>query len=459
MDNSIRRRKVLKTLSVTSVSATLAGCQTGDSDDGDGGDTTPIGTVGESEWPDLSGQTVHLLIDENSEPFRNLFNSLGAAFTQATGANVNNEFAGIGSSIEQRVAQLIQAGDPPEVLFSSGARATELANADALAPATEAVEYWEEQWGKLPENLRIQIDDEDWLLPVSSKGGVLWRRADIMEEEPEQWDDFLDICSNVDSSEGMRAHYLPRGQGYCGESLYHLGRLYSNGANVVGRKNGEVEIVLDDGNNMSRVAEVLEYYNELHEYSPVASDSGCGSIGQAVPAGQTLSTEYWVSRPKVGSVEQGFGDVVRGSFPPYGREENVAGNVEGFVTFDTENSDAAIEWLKFLSQIEYLMPLFEITPFQIQPIYPEITETDEWQSFTDSLDNWTQEDQEIARHRNYTIAPNETSPPNPYAGNLIAARQLSTMAFNVTIEGMSIDEAITSAADELRTVLSDAKGE
>ena len=483
-DPRIDRRKVLKGLGASATVTTFAGC-TGGGDgggtptEGDGGGSTPTegdggggttGTPGDSgEWPDLSGQEVHLLTDETSDPFRNLFDRLGADFADATGAEVRNEYAGTGSSIEERVAQLVQAGDPPEILFTSGGQAARFAQEDLLASVTEVIEHWEEQWGDLSERYRVQVDGEDVHLPVSSKGYAFWYRDDIsgFSDVPDSWSDldagwseWLDAASQAEGEQGLNGTYLPRGQGACPE-IWHWGQAWSNGANICGRRDGEVVIVMDQGDNVDRWVEKLEFDKQLHQYSPPATDSGCGTMTQAVPSQVSASSHYIISRPKVQAVQRdtGFADAVRGTAPPMGKGEVHSGNSEGFVAFDTENSEAGVEWMKFLNQLDYQFPLYEITPFQIQPIFPDVKETDRWSDFVEGLDSaWTEQDMAAAQHDQYQIAPNETDPPNPFTGNLLSAQHVTAMVFEVTINGKDPETAVMDTAEELRSILQDVKG-
>jgi ABC-type glycerol-3-phosphate transport system substrate-binding protein len=482
--SNINRRRALKALAATA-GVSLAGCS-GQGDDGDGGDggsggmtesgdggsgeTTEsgdggggtVGDSGDSEWPDLSGQSVHLLIDENSAPFRDLFNRMAADFTQATGAQVNNEYAGVGSNIEERAAQLIQAGDPPEILFSSGGQSTNFANAGILASTTEVIEYWEERWGSLPEQFRVQVDGEDVHLPTSSKGYTYWHRTDIdgfSDGIPGTWDEYREAVATADGQQQLSGTYIPKGQGSCPE-LFTWGVGWANGASLCERSNGEVQIAMDSGQNRTRWIEALEYLGELSQYSPAATDSGCGTMYEAVPGQQAASTAYTVSRPKAQSIDRGlpFAGDVRGAVPPMGKGEITSGNSEGFVLFDTENVQAGREWMKFLSKLEYQFPLYEITPFQIQPIYPGIRETDRWQQFLNNLPSaWSEEDINAAQHREYQIPTKETSPPNPYAGSIRKSQQVVTAVYEVAVNDMDPEQALTQTADELRNVLSSAK--
>lgn len=479
MPNSDRkRREILRWLGASGLagSTALAGCSGGGNEttttsggtqqqstptSGSTSTPTPSGDVDESQWPDLSGQSVHLLIDETAKPFRDLFNQLAADFTQATGAQVNNEFAGVGSSSQQRMTQLLQAGDPPELFFTAVGQSTDLIHAGVLSPVDEAINYWQDQYGQVEQSALMPVEGQNFHLPISAKGGVLWYRSDVGGECPSEWDPFLDWCRAVDEGDsGLEGTYVPRNQGQ-NPDWYHLGLGWSNGARWMERdESGEIQIAIDSGGSRDRWIEYMEYLQQLTEYSPQGTGSGAGGMVESMPAEITASTVYYVVRPKNQSVvrNKSFAADVHGTNPPYNRTKVHTGNSEGFVLFDTENTEAGMEWLKFLSQPKYNVPLYRIAPFQIQPIYPGIRETPEFQEFVNDLpEGWSQEDMEIAQHNDFQIMPNETDPVNPYTGAVHASYNISQMAFDVTIEGMSPADAVDKAAENSRDVLEDAK--
>lgn len=466
-----RRREVLKWLGGSGLagSVALAGC-TGTSEPTpspspagstpSGPSPTPSGEVDEEQWPDLSGQSVHLLIDETAKPFRDLFNQMAVDFTSATGAQVNNEFAGIGSSSQERMTQLLQAGDPPELFFTAVGQSTDLVHAGVLSPVDEALNYWQDKFGQVEQTALMPIEGSNYHLPISAKGGVMWYRSDVGGEAPSEWDPFLDWCRDVDDPNGLRATYVPRNQGQ-NPDWYHLGLGWSNGARWMERdENDEIQIAIDSGGSRDRWIEYMEYLQQLTEYSPPGTGSGAGGMVESMPAEITASTVYYVVRPKNQSVvrERPFAADVRGTNPPYNRQRIHTGNSEGFVLFDTPNTEAGMEWLKFLSQPQYNIPLYQIAPFQIQPIYDGIRDTEEYQSWIASLpDTWSQADIEIAQHDDFQIMPNETDPPNPYTGAVHASYNISQMAYDVTIDGMSPGDAVDKAAENSRQVLQNAK--
>jgi ABC-type glycerol-3-phosphate transport system substrate-binding protein len=462
LDSNRNRRKVLKALGGGAAIGTtgLAGCfGFGGSNGGNGGDATPGGDVDSSEWPDLSGQSVHMLINETAQPFRDLFNQMGADFTAATGAQVNNEFTGIGTGMRQRISQLLQAGEPPEIVFARGANATNLLQAGALHPVDEALEHWEEKWGQPEERSFIQFDGQNWLLPISTKGGVFWYRDDIYSGEPETWDDWMEMSRQADEQEGMRGTFLPRFEGQCPE-WYYIGYAWSNGGRWMERDgDGNIRVAVDRGSSRDSWIEMLEFLNELKAYSPSGSEPPCL---EAIPSGEAASTIGTVVRPKNQAVERGvpFAREVTGTPPPYKSDEIHTGNAEGFVLLDTPNSEAGMEWLKFLSQIEYNIPLYSITPLQIQPVYEGIRETQEWEDFLSNIpDEWKDQDIEASQYREFEQLPNETDPPNPYVGGLFQSWEVSQMVFDVTVQDMNPAEAVDQHADNLRDVLDRLKQE
>jgi ABC-type glycerol-3-phosphate transport system substrate-binding protein len=459
----VQRRQILKTVGGGAIASGLAGCAGNGNGNGNGnggnGDTpAPSTDIDESEWPDLSGQSVHLLINETAQPFRELFNQLAADFTAATGAQVNNEFAGIGQAVRQRLTQLIQAGAPPEVYFTRGTEATNLIRAGAIIPVDEVMDYWADKWGSPVERSLIQFSGSNWMLPISTKGGVFWYRGDVYSQEPETWDDWLDEAQAADGRDGMRGTFLPRFEGQCPE-WYYIGYAWSNGGRWMERVDGEVQVAIDQGGSRDSWIELLEFLNQMKEYSGAGSEPPCL---EAIPSGSAASTIGTVVRPKNQAVvrEVPFARDVTGTPPPINTDQTHTGNSEGFVLFDTPNSEAGKEWLKFLSQIQYNIPLYSITPFQIQPVYDGIKETPEWEEFRAGVpDEWKDQDIEASLYRDFEILPNETDPPNPFTTGMFQSWEVSKMVFDVTVNDMDPGQAVDEHADNLRDILQDLKNQ
>ena len=108
------RRRVLQGTGA-GAAAMLAGCLGGGGGDGNGGNGgNGGGGADPTELPD-----VFMLTDYNNEPWQGKWEDLSGSFTEETDIGVNIEYSGMSGQQENRLATLIQSGNPPDVNTST----------------------------------------------------------------------------------------------------------------------------------------------------------------------------------------------------------------------------------------------------------------------------------------------------------------------------------------------------
>ena len=131
--NPTPRRNAIKTIGAAGIIG-LAGCAGdgggGGGDGGDGGSTQSGGSTSgsNSEWPDYSGQSLHILTGIQNQ--KEIFANIGEEFKSATGIDeIKIEVTGMNNQ-RQRVIQLVQAGDPPDIVQDTQTLTPRYVNAD-----------------------------------------------------------------------------------------------------------------------------------------------------------------------------------------------------------------------------------------------------------------------------------------------------------------------------------------
>jgi len=466
-----RRRDVLKlagTGSVISLTG-LSGCSGGGGDggsDGDGGDTTSDGgtistTTSDGEWPDLSGTEVHFLTDESSEAFTNFFERVKADFEEDTGATVNLDLVNLGEQGD-RLAQLIQAGDPPDVMQAVQTRVVQLQDQGAAGPVNSAVSDMIDRYGEPVSGTRVQADGDDYAVPCWINPSGQWYREDIYEGEPETWEDMLNYASQADDPDGTRGTSIPLAPALCNDSFF-LAYLYSNDGQICERdSNGEVQCVINEGENRERFIETLEFLSDLYQYSPTNANAGCSQQVQAIPTETSAEAGYVGARPKVQSVQQDtdFADEVRASQVPQNRSEYSHANAIAYMTFANANVEAGNAFISYMFQEEYLIDLLLLTPIHNNPSYPSIREHPDYQAGLEQLDDaWTDDDIETSLAFADNIQPfsQETSPPNPYAGTIYSSKYLVDILNDATINERDPEVIAEEYAQEIQSVIDQAR--
>jgi len=461
------RRAYLKTIGGTSVTVGLAGCS-GGGQENDGTQTTTAGgqqtTAG--DWADLSGTEVQVIIDETSDVVKNYYNGIGEGFSQATGANVNFEFVGRNVSGVQRVTQLLQAGDPPELFAMNQNNATAFELQGVLEPVTDTMDEIEGRLGEA--NKHVEFEGEQWLVPTFFNITTWFWRGDFAEEvgmdrRPDwTWESVLQYAEQVDQMDGMRGIYIPTGSGPHAVSMFSAWVNTIDGS-IVQWDGDQMAVNFDQGENREKMVELLNFLNEAHNYSPVASDSGYGTWARSIPNGVSASVNYIGYRPKMYAIqdEREFAADVHASQMPENVSRTTDGNVDGLGVFSGSNTEAAKEFLRYMTQMENILGLYEINPVHDIPPYPEIRQSDAYNEFLSSLpDAYTQEDtqayqQEVAQ--NFEISINQTDPANPYAGTIAGADAIPNMMQAVLLDDQNPEDVIDQYAQQLQQTLDQAQ--
>lgn len=470
----ITRRKTLAALGATS-GVGLAGCMGGGEDETPDGDETTddsngetVGDTDDGEWVDLSGSRVHIVTQSSTEPFQEWWEQLSADFEEATGARVDIEYRGFGGDYRSRIAQLNQAGNPPTLASAGVNEVSTWAAQGIIGDLTPAIEAIEDRWGEYESNQTVITDGEHRLIPQWFNGsGNYFYREDIFPRAPENWQDQIEIYEQIDE---MYPEFIPqiRGGSFCPRAGL-VSSAYTNGAKMCERNgDGEVEIVMDQGDMRDRWIETVEYKMELEEAGALIDPSGdCGDAVQAIPDGVAASNLYGGMRPKIQTVLQtDYGDQVRTMKLP-GPEDGgtgmMMGTIQGLTSFTDADTEAANEFIKFLYQPEYLIDMYLMTPIHNAPFQSEIAEHPDYLAGIDEMpDEWTEEDRQyhldLAQSDDeWRTFAGETDPVNPHANNLWSAPPLWQLVHDPVVEGTDPAEIVDEAADELRDVLETSK--
>lgn len=461
-DRRVSRRRFAQVVG-GSAFAGLAGCLGGDDDSTD--------REVSGDWKDLDEQEVHVITEMGTTQQQQYWNDLAEAFNGATGAIVKMEYAGIGTGYRERLTQLLQAGDPPEVTHTGMQDHVTFGNSGQAGDVTPAVEYLEETYDTdlTEEAGAVIFDDTHYLVPLFTNTNLYHFREDIVsdvgEDWPQTWDDILTMAEQNDQGQGgLRAGYFPLGQNDC-LKYYVISGGFENGASICGRgDDGTVQIVMANDENRGRWIEVMDYWKELAQYSMLDTQGGCSEMAGALPAEITFANQYFGNRPKIQSVQQEkeFAADVRERHKPRpegGQDNPVLGLLQGVGSFADANVEAANEYIKFMLQPDWFFDFLMLDPVHNAPNLPEIAEHEEYQNRLNEMpDVWSDADRQAhLSEENRMAFPAETSPPNPYTGALFAADPLWQLGWDVLQEGMDSGQAVDKCASALQGVLADAQ--
>jgi ABC-type glycerol-3-phosphate transport system substrate-binding protein len=269
-------------------------------------------------------------------------------------------------------------------------------------------------------------------------------------------------AENADN--GLRGTFIAAGQRSCVVNIL-MGFVKSNGGNLCTRdENDEVQVALTESGNKERWLETINFVNNLHEFSPPASDAGCGGMIQAITGKVSASAMYSGARTKNNTVNQelDFAEELTCAFQPQGPngEEKITwGRPEGSVTFEGANTTAAKEYIKMFAESEVHMPYYRRTPIHLTPQFPGLLESDAYQEMLDNLPSeWKEVDKQIPLTPHWEGFVNEVQPPNPYVGPLVESQLIEAMFGRVVYRDDDPETVLEETQSEMESILQEAKG-
>lgn len=450
----VSRRGTLKAMAAAGALTGVAGCMGGDDTD----DIEELHTTGPEDWDDFDGEELYIITESSSPEYQSYWQGVASRFEHVTGASVTFEFAGHGDGYRARMAELVQAGDPPEISHMPINRAATFAEQGHLADHSEVVDYWEDYWNEsYEETHRMEIDGDDVYLPMHSNVPTLWRRSDVIPEAPETWEDEVQMAAEADEGEGGTRGYTTQVMiGQWQNDIMGFSRVWSNGGNLCQREGDDLRVVMDEGDNLDAWIEVMEHEQELYQYSDDNLDMDVNDMNQRIAAEMSYASHWNGSYPKRNAINAGadFAEEIRPSAPPTPDGDDLVswGNIQGQAVFEDANTEVALEFLKFLAHPENAMGYYFADDLHQSPLLGALTEDDEfidrrnqmpdeWVFPEDHNTDWLDAGQDLA---------SEVNPPNEYAGEIAFDTVYARVQRPVLVDGVDPEDAIRDVADRVR---------
>lgn len=462
-DSTVTRRRFIATSAAGTVTTALAGCSGnggGDGGDGSGGTTGDTGST-------ATGEPVTYISANNSPRFKKMLREFADQFEEEKGIPVNVEFTEIGTGYRKRVTQLIQGGNPPDIINTTQFRIGDYATQGVLRPVDDVVDQVEEEEESIPDKFKFNYKGNARMVPAVGSVTNNWYREDIYNDMdlplPTTWEKEREAAKAITEADNDLD-----GLGYATAATvygsYHAWvRLWGGGANVGARDGDTYKVILDQGKNRERVKDVLDHSREMLKYSPTATNWDWGEIYGSYVGGDTATAMYSGGRPKTVSIGQDrpWADATKRVSAPYNssaRDDplgNAAASGYGLVK-GSPNPEGAKQFVRYLTTGERLIEFTRALGFHNIPIFESWYEPghpyrEGWDYLNDNFTEETiQSEKEALFSDNALPFSNETEPPNPYASSAFASFVLGQMFYNIAEGGLSNDEAIDAAAQTLR---------
>ncbi|WP_436344245.1 ABC transporter substrate-binding protein [Natronorubrum sp. FCH18a] len=349
---------------------------------------------------------VHFITDYYNDSWAELWGEFEEEFEDETDVGMNIEEGGMSGTQEGRLAQLIQAGDPPDANTSTFDQVADIWETDQLETVNDVVSSIEEVNGEINTEAFLGEGDEIYQIPHGLYVSNFQYRADVYEaldlEEPETFQDVLDNAEAIDESD---EYPDTRGYGLAGMPTgksqdEFLVLLASAGVSGIGLRwkdpdaRDELEIHFPE----EEVTTVLQYMKDLSEYSPDPT-----SIGWAESLSQWVQGQYaqcyhlnaWPVGVTALTAEAEDSDALRGlaeatqvrAYPTWDeidKDENWLSSPapDGYHIFSGGgNTEGAKEWFEWLyaDSMERTVQFYEADPGRFLPTYADVIDSDAFQ--------------------------------------------------------------------------------
>jgi len=487
----INRRRVLGGAGA-GIAAAMAGClpgggDGGDGDGGDGGDGnggdggTPTPTPNPADLPE-----VHFITDYYNSAWEARWGELESSFEEQTGIGMLIEEAGMSGQQESRLAQLIQAGEPPDANTSTFDQVANLWSNDQLVPVTDVVDNIKAVAGELLTSPFIPESGDIYQVPHGMYVSNFHYRTDVYEQlgldAPETMEDILDNARAIDESDMDIRGYGLAGK-KTGKSQDEFQTYLQNmGVSGVGLrwKDPDAMEELEIHWPEEEITYLLQWFKDISEYSPDPT-----SIGWAESIGRWIQGQYaqqyhlniWPQGLAAQTAEANDSDALRGlarasKVQPIPRWSQVDAEdnwqwepaPDGYhIMKNGTNTPGIKKWFNWLyaDSLERTAGMYAQEPSRFLPTYADVLESDAfqniglWQKYPYLLEEM-QYNSNVILGEHYGNVP-ESDLNSPVA--LYCTRQwfYGEMINQVVTESMTVQEAYDWGREQLEGHVEDAR--
>lgn len=368
----ISRRRTIKSAGASSVALTLAGCLGNGTDD---------------------VQEVTLLTAETDPRTQNVFDAVAEDFEEETGNEANYEYVGF-EELADRISAGVRADDPPEMVIWNVGQMAALQEDGLLMPVGDLVDDVDVE---IPDDTVFEWEDSVYSIPWCRKIYHMIIRGDLLEEagytppDPASeealnvdWSTFQEWVSAIDEETDAAGTAIAASQTSKGE-VDAINWLWTNAVRIFRGTTPDEEVSIDTGEDRERAIEVLEYLDDIYEYSVPGADIAWAESTDAYASGSAGSVIYSIGRifaALEGTNPEWMDHTIPLAVPwEQHRDDGITNRqtVSQFGVFeDSENPDAAKEWLTTLYNSHHYIDLIHSVPFHNTPLTEELAQSDEY---------------------------------------------------------------------------------
>jgi multiple sugar transport system substrate-binding protein len=322
-----------------------------------------------------------VFVSEESNPKAiAVYEKINADFEKETGIKVTMEYPGF-ANIAKRVATLIAAGTPPEIVWYGAGQAMNLALEDQLVDVGDLVK----SVGS-PDNLRMIYKGADRSIPTSQQFTYGWYRSDLLKaknlEVPKSWDDYLRVAKALSDPPRMYGCIVPSAE--TGASTLLLETMFMKNDVHWFEWNAakkQYEVALDGANQKKRAVETLDYLHELHKHSPEASTYNWAEL-MSTYVSEKAATSWYVGARLLEQVMANNSRIADATAPfelPRKLTEAYYLSIQGFHILNKSNVDGAKKYVTFFMRHPENIKWYHAVPLHIIPASRDVLRSARYQ--------------------------------------------------------------------------------
>ena len=323
-----------------------------------------------------------IFVSEESNPKAiAVYEKINGEFEKNTGIKVVMEYPGF-ANIHKRVATLIAAGTPPEIVWYGAGQAMNLALENQLADVGDIIK----ETGGVPDNLRMVYKGADRSIPTSQQFTYNWYRKDLYQQKNLQpmktWEDYLNIAKTLNNPPNLYGCIIPSAETGAATVLLETAFM-SNNVHWFEYNSGkkDYEVALDKAENKKRAVEVLEFLFELHKYSPEASTYNWAEL-MSTYVTEKAANSYYVGARLLEQVMANNARIADVTLPvafPKKLSDHYFLSIQGFHILNNSNVDGAKQYCKFFLKHPDVIKWYHAVPLHIIPASREVLRSAKYQ--------------------------------------------------------------------------------
>ncbi len=323
-----------------------------------------------------------VFVSEESNPKAiAVYEKINADFEKNTGIKVTMEYPGF-AGIAKRVATLIAAGTPPEIVWYGAGQAMNLALEDQLTDVSDVIK----DIGGVSDNLRMIYKGADRSIPTSQQFTYGWYRKDLYQQKGLQpvktWEDYIHVAKTLNNPPNLYGCIVPSAEtGASAILLYAIFMTNDVHWFEYNSAKKQYEVALDQGANKKRAVEAIEFLNELHNYSPEASNYNWAEL-MSTYVTEKAANSYYVGARLLEQVMANNARIADVTLPfsfPKRLTDHYYISIQGFHILNQSNVDGAKQYCKFFIKHADYIRWLQAVPLHIIPASREMLRSAKYQ--------------------------------------------------------------------------------